>query len=265
MRVIVDIRDTYKSDGAKEALEIEAEEQIFSKDEKALIFLKSTSSGTYVLVDRFLGVTPFTFLPQNSVGSGLEKLQHALAEILRQSVRDDQINAMRVLQGFEKLDPDTISRLTMLSDSGDQEIALSAIAVLLKTKRLEDLERLKAYLDSHGSEDQPIAIMSISSELAQLQNPKTLSILQVLSGSKVISIKQGAMQAIRGMKSPSSGPTLIQRLDDSDGYVRYLAVITLAETFEKYGDYAPNMALFDKNPKFYTDLWKKWWAEEKPR
>jgi len=75
-------------------------------------------------------------------------------------------------------------------------------------------------------------------------------------------IRRGAMQALRLMKNPQAAPTLVKRLDDTDGYVRYLAVISLAETFGKYEDYAPSMYLFDDNPGFYISLWKDWWAHE---
>jgi hypothetical protein len=60
---------------------------------------------------------------------------------------------------------------------------------------------------------------------------------------------------------PRNAPTLVQRLDDSDPLVQYLAVITLAETFGKYQDYAPGIGPFNKNPQYYRNLWKKWWAE----
>jgi hypothetical protein len=55
---------------------------------------------------------------------------------------------------------------------------------------------------------------------------------------------------------------MVKRLDDSDGYIQYLAVISLAETFGKYEDYAPTMYLFDRNPRFYIGLWKSWWVTE---
>ena len=37
---------------------------------------------------------------------------------------------------------------------------------------------------------------------------------------------------------------------------------TRPETFGKYGDYVPNMDLFDRNPRFYIGLWKSWWEQE---
>ncbi len=69
------------------------------------------------------------------------------------------------------------------------------------------------------------------------------------------------MQALRRIRNAQAASCLIDRLDDSNSYVSYLSLITLAETFEKYGDYAPNMELFDGNPRFYINLWKAWWVE----
>jgi HEAT repeat protein len=64
------------------------------------------------------------------------------------------------------------------------------------------------------------------------------------------------------LRSTKAAAALIRRLDDPNGYIRYLAVISLAETFEKNGEYAPNMDLFDRNPAFYIGLWKTWWTTD---
>lgn len=73
------------------------------------------------------------------------------------------------------------------------------------------------------------------------------------------------MQALRAMRDPSNARILVERLDDPDSSIQYLAVITLAETFGKYGDYAPTMYLFDQDPARYIALWKQWWSAATPQ
>jgi hypothetical protein len=70
------------------------------------------------------------------------------------------------------------------------------------------------------------------------------------------------MQSLRKMRSPRAAPVVVSRLDDPNSDIQYLAVITLAETFGKYGDYAPSVYLFRQRPQYYVDLWKKWWEKD---
>ena len=54
-------------------------------------------------------------------------------------------------------------------------------------------------------------------------------------------------------------------VDYSDGRERSeyaTVVITPAEILQKYEDYAPGMGHFEKNPRPYTDRWKKRWARK---
>jgi hypothetical protein len=198
----------------------------------------------------------------------LKKLQATLAAVLRMPNREDQVRAMELLQEFDRIAPDTSPALVTLSRSSDAEVALSAFAVLLKIKGTEDandvevLTNLKTYLDSYVGGSELSALMNIGSELGQIGNERTLRAIESLAGSRYLSIRFGAMSAIRRIRSPQSASVLIQRLDDVDNNVRYIAVITLAEIFQKYGDFAPGMGLFDKNPGKYIQLWKDWYRNQ---
>jgi len=105
-------------------------------------------------------------------------------------------------------------------------------------------------------------MINIGGELGQIGNERTRTVLESFAGSRYLPIRLGAMSAIRRIRSPESASVLIQRLDDIDENVRYLAVITLAEIFQKYGEYAPGMGLFDKNPGKYVELWKDWYRKQ---
>ena len=236
---------------------------VLERGDRALLFLKATSPTTYQLGDRFLGVTRFTALPSGSGGAGLNGLEIALASLLRQQSKADRLNALRLLQGFDAVSQDTLASANALISSDDPDIAFTALAVLLKTGTPSAVEKFKRYADSYTGTAEPIALVSIGTELGQISNTKALAMIESLSSSRLQSIRYGAMQSLRRMRTPQAVPTLIQRLDDPNSTIQYLAVITLAESINKLeGDYAPSMYLFDKRPQYYVGLWKQWWEEE---
>lgn len=234
--------------------------------ERAVMFLSSTLS-SYVFADPFLAAVPFNELASQSGEPGLQKLQAALDGALRLPNREDQLQAMELLQGFDELARDSMPALVSLSRSSDSEVALSAFASLLKVKDAEAapaeiLEDLNGYLNAHSGLPDSASLINIGSELRKVSDAKSLPSMEALAASRFVVIRRGAMQSLRVMKNPKAGATLAARLDDSDKYVRYLAVISLAETFGKYDDYAPSMYLFDRNPTFYLGLWRSWWTTE---
>lgn len=189
------------------------------------------------------------------------KLQHVLVGVARDSDTVDRIKALRLLQGFESFDQ-TLYRALLRFGTRAIEIAFTALGVLLKTRTPDSVERLKHYLDDYQGAAEPVALVSIGSELGQISDAKALTTIEALSSSRYVSIRFGAMDAMRLMRNPKSAATLVERLDDPNGTVQYLAVITLAEIFGKHdGDYAPTMNLFDEKPREYIQLWKLWWAQ----
>lgn len=235
-----------------------------SEAETALMFLKLSSPSLYEFADRFMGATPFAFLPVQNKALGLSKLQSALAAVLQLDNRDDQINAMRLLGGFDELSPETLTIMGGFTDSADPETALSAIAVLLKAKQPGSVLMLESYLRIHKPVPVPVAVLTIGGELGQVSDIEELTPLEALTSSELLSIKLGALAGVRKIRSPLSAKALVKRLDDPNADVRFLAVITLSEIFSKSGDYAPNMYQFDHNPEFYTIKWKTWWVEQGP-
>jgi hypothetical protein len=274
----VEVSDLYKAQLPNRQISVEFDKELPStraslpelrRGERALMFL-SASSSSYVFADPFLGVIPFDDLPRPSEGVGIEKLRTALSAVLELPNRDEQVRALELLEGLENLGPDLAPALFSLTRSSDPEVAMSAFAVLVKINGAPDiteaaLTSLSAYLDSLNGRSEPLALVKIGSEMALLgkaNGVKSFGALKALSASKFVPIRSGAMQALRAMRNPQTAATLVKRLDDPNGYVRYLAVISLAETFGKYEDYAPSMYLFDMNPNFYVGLWKDWWTAE---
>ncbi len=254
--------DAYKRpESMHSTLTVEYDDDQLRIGEHGILFLRSSSSSTFTLADPSGGVTPFALLPVSSSAPDVQKLVSVLLQVARGSSHEDQLNALMLLQGLP-LGPGAIPELTLLANSSDPETAFATFAVLLKTQSVEQLERFCLYLRSHRGNLEPLSVLSIGSELGQLRDNRALPFLNELSGSNILSVRIGSMQALRAIKNPKAAPAIIKRLDDPDGYIRYLAVMSLAETFEKYGDYAPNMELFDHNQAFYLGLWKSWWATD---
>ena len=177
--------------------------------------------------------------------------------------REDVIRALQLLQGLDSFEQATLSAVAALCDSEVPEVAIPALGVLLKTKTPESVEQLKRYLDKYKGNVQPLALISVGSELGRIDSVKALPLVEGLATSRFVAVRYGAMDAIRRIKSPKSVPFLVARLDDTDATIQYVALITLAEVLGKYDDnFAPSMYLFDKKPLYYVGLWKRWWAEE---
>jgi hypothetical protein len=234
--------------------------------ERALMFLKTSGGSRFVFADRFLAAIPFDNIPKVSEAPGLDKLQAALVAISRSSNPQDQVRAMELLNGFDDISAATVSAISQAVNSARPKVALAALSVLLKAgtesgNTQDALLRLSAYLQTRGDSPEE-TLANIGSELGRVNDAGSLELVEALSGSKSVAIRRGALQSLRFMKNPAASKTLVMRLDDNDGYVRYLSVMTLAETFGKYGDYAPTMNVFDQNPEFYVGLWKSWWQAE---
>lgn len=234
------------------------------KGETAVLFLRSIAPSTYLFEDQFMGVIPFKSVPEQAANSGIGKLQRALTDVALHGEGDDQVRAAQLLQGFQELSSATFEAMKFLAGSPDPAVALSGLAVLLKSRSPKAVKLLADYLgvqQKDHSVSEPVALISIGGELATLQDRGDLPALESLTASGYIVVRVGAMEALRRMKDPSSAPTLVRKLDDPDSNVRYLAGIALAETFGKTGDFTPSMYLYDKSPDFYIALWKQWARE----
>jgi hypothetical protein len=150
--------------------------------ERALMFLKrQEGASVYVFSDPYLGATPFHLLQRASQGQGLMRLQAALATTVERAAGEDQKNAMRVLEGFDELSPGTLSGVRLWASSEDPDVALSAIAVLLKNKVAGAVPMLEAYLRTHNLSHLPTAILSVGAELGGGSDGHDLNALEALT------------------------------------------------------------------------------------
>jgi hypothetical protein len=243
--------------------EASARFSIFRRGDKFLFFLKLFPDGDYGLADPFLGATHFQALPERSEGMGLLRLQNSLAATLLGQSEEDVATSLRLLSGFDTMTDQNLGVVSRFRSSPNPSIALAAINVLLIAKNPQSLIELVQYLKEYKGNSEPFAFSNIGNRLADFRDQESLTLIKELTRSRFLPIREGAMRSLRGRRSPASVPELVDRLQDTDSTIQYLAVITLAEVVGKYdGDYAPSMYLFDKNPQYYTNLWRQWWADQ---
>lgn len=271
----VKVQDFYKADDSspssllvqyvvdeQQGVRVGGSRLVLSKGETALLFLTKNGDIAFQFADPFVGAVQFSTLPSMPGGPGLPKLQAALNTLGRQGT-SDQLTALQVLLGFQHITDETRATAATLSESPDPNLALTAIGILLRTKSIDSLQQPERYLTSHIIHSEPFALYVIGPEVGDFRNPKALSTLEILGQSKYRSIKSGAMDAIRRIKSTKSIPYLMSKLSDPDRDAQYVALIAAAEILGKYeGDFAPSMYLFDQKPEYYLGLWKQWWLEE---
>jgi hypothetical protein len=262
----------YQSDGKRHFITILVEheipaqlarESVYVIGDNYLFFLVPNSTGGYILSDPVIGASRFKSIPAESSKSGLGHLASALGKIASLGDKEDRVRSLQLLARYEAVPADAALALRNLTQEADPEIALWAFAALLRPNAVDSLQDLVDYLDSHNGDGKSWALMIIQGKLVQYRAPEVLGLMQKLNRSRYPNMRLGAMQYLRSMRSRESARTLIERLDDSDSAIRYLAVITLAGTFEKSdGDYAPSMYLFDQKPEYFMHLWRKWWIDE---
>jgi hypothetical protein len=273
---VVEIREAFKpvhAAGSVITVDYEEDDQMgqrvagsqigLIRSEVALLFLQKGPAGDFIFSDPFLGATPLTHFPTVGGESGLAMLQRALIATLQSSEQADVIRALQLIQGMDHIGDEALSAANSLAGSGNPEIAIPALGILLKTKSPESANHLSHYLASYKETAPPLSLISLGSELRQFDNVNSLTAMENLAGSQYVAIRYGAMDAIRRIKSPKSVPFLIKQLDDADGNVQYVALISLAEILSKYeGDFAPGMGPFEQDPGRYLSVWKKWWQSE---
>jgi hypothetical protein len=269
VRANLTVEDVYKSNGqvgqpvVLDYVRGGASTDISVQNGQTLLLFLTRNDGNYSFADPFIGATSFSSLPQQGGQPGLAKLERALVAVSLQQNHDESIRALALLQGFDALSPQSLAAVHTLTTSPDRNIEARALAVLLQTKTPQSVADVRRFLDMYLDEAESPALLSIGGELNQISDNRSRADVEVLSASRFLSVRIGAMNALRHMKDRRSAPVLIQRLDDSNSFVRYLAVMTLAETFDKYDDgYAPSAPLFDNNSGFYTNLWKTWWSQQ---
>ncbi|MEO8207036.1 MAG: HEAT repeat domain-containing protein [Chthoniobacterales bacterium] len=104
--------------------------------------------------------------------------------------------------------------------------------------------------------------------LSHIKNPETIPTLTRLMKSSDPKVREGAANALRGMKNNSATPALISGLYDDDSEVRYHSLMGLYENQnndQAKESWGPTFKTFEQNEAHYLDHWKEWAKTWKPQ
>ena len=90
---------------------------------------------------------------------------------------------MSLLQGFNRLDANTLVAVSTLSSSPDASVAFAAQAVLLKAKTPDSVAKFRQYLEHYKEARPPIGLIGAAGELSLVTNPSARVDLEYLSAN----------------------------------------------------------------------------------
>jgi len=224
--------------------------------EAYLLFLKATPAGTYKFSDWSFAAQPFASLPVRGGEPGQAKLESALVAVALQQNPDEALKAFSYLENLDVIRPESLVALRAVSTSSNWKLVWSYLTLQLKTKTPESVAAVRRFVDSYTGTEEPWFV-----GLQEIKDPSAHDDLVALSYSRFGNIRAAAMVALRSMRGQKDADFFVRRLDDPDLNVRYHAVFGLAQAFNMSGDYGPGIGAFERNPDYYTNLWKEWWKK----
>ncbi len=232
--------------------------------DSGLVFLKRTDSKTLKFTDPFWGwlydASLKTLAPAS--GTGMQQLEADLMLKVREaSTPNARIGNLRVLHGFDQFSTETLAAVREFTQDGDPRIAVGAFSVLAKVGQAGDLASLCEYVIGGGDAVAAAVYEHSFTALAHVTDPRSRVALECLARTSVTQIKSSAMDALRGMKDPSSVPELVRHLDDAEPLMQYLALMAISETVRRPDEAAPLLPTFLQDPARYVASWKRWWEE----
>ena len=234
-----------------------------------VLFLKQGLEGTYQFATvrhgqiRALPGIP-DVAPSDTPRAGLEKvlihsLESADAVVLVPSIKGlGEIGGTRAREALEAF----LKRLKP-TERLFRGMALASLV------RLGSKEAVRAgaflVLTPDWSSETEFVKDEICSAIGDIADPDCAAVLLPSIAAEDARLRREAARALRGMHLQSNIPYLLSALDNADVEVRYQAMIGLAETLNRGGDWAPSFPAFARNPDLYISKWKNWWKEEGQR
>jgi hypothetical protein len=230
--------------------------QLLAEGDQALFFLKEDGSGftpTQPTYARF----HITHLAASEPHEGLGGLEADLESGLTDRDKGRVSTNLELLLGFTRLEFPL--KVEGVISSDDPQIRVLGHAILLKNGITTHTSEMLPLLESIPP-DSAVSVLEIGETLSGLPEPALLPVANQLSRSKHKSLRIDSLQALIRLNSASSVPYLVERLNDRDRYVAFLAVKALAGiTGFSDDNYLPAYAVFDKDPTPYLTRWRSWW------
>lgn len=227
--------------------------------EFVLLFLKHVDN-RLELSDEWFSIHQMSYqLSTTQSGTGLDLLEADLESGLQDSYH--VFDNLKLLSMFGNIH--STENIRKFTDSSDIRVRGMALLALLK---LGDYSHLKGSLEFMSTQTAP--------DLAQIQrqmkapfdkfdDPKMIPVLLRFADSPNLFVRQSVVKALRNVGDARCVPALVRRLDDSDFYIRYDALFTIARIDGKLNpEWVPDLGGFKEHEQKYLAKWKGWWANE---
>jgi hypothetical protein len=230
--------------------------------EHVLLFLRRANQ-EFEFADPWFSKLPMSsYLAKEGRRPGLAQLELDLEAGLNDPQRQSIRNNLEILGGMEKLERTT--KIRELAASPELEIRAAA---LLALQRVGDYSHIQQSLElmslpiGGGTLSEALRLLPITFE--SVNDRRVLPILFRFADSPYWAVRTSVMKALRNLHDPRSVPMIVRRLEDSDFFIRYDAVFTLAAIEEKQdANWLPALGEYKKYESRYLNQWKQWWATE---
>lgn len=238
------------------------------KGDHALLFLKANEDGTYRFADASWGKLNAEGISLGGDTSGVDGLELDLNQSLNMGKgKMGQSNALRILQAFSRISPSTESTLNLLTSQSDPNVAARAFSILISTGEPKYFESVLPFLRNHANSiggDELWILGGRIHEFGLKADPQTIA---AISNVPIFSIQYVALDVLGQIKSPTTAEVVLHHLDDSNPALQFKSLSVLKRIVDDGGEigspkYSPSKADFDKDPSYYTGLWKEWWQKE---
>jgi hypothetical protein len=234
--------------------------------ERSLLFLKAGQNATYYFADRFLGKLSADGISLSTGGSGPDALELDLNRTLSGGDAGNA-NAFRLLMGYTAISLRTESNLSRLAAQSDPDTAAQAFSILLASGQPRYFADALQFLCANGNRVKPLELLTLSGRIREFGIHADPSTIVGFSELPFSAIQYAALDVLMEMKSPATAEAVVRHLDDPDPEIQFQSLYVLRAIVDKPGErrgleYSPSKPEFDKDPKYYTGLWKVWWEKE---
>lgn len=199
----------------------------------------------------------------------LASIKRGLSDQLDSGEGKAQENALNWLAAFGHLPQSTREVLRRIAADEDATLILrmSALAALMREPTLDGLKIAASLAARYGPRisEAGTSKLIVGQEIAVMRDDKGFDSFAAIAEAPepLGNWRWSALSGLRRLRTARAVPIFIRALDIEDRSCQHLAVLGLAEITGKSGsEFGPGAPLFNANPRYYLDNWRRWWKEE---
>ena len=235
------------------------------KGDRALLFLKANEDGTYRFADAPWGKLNAEGISLGADTSGVDALELDLNQSLKMG-NVGQSNALRLLQAFSRISSSTESTLNRLTKQPDANVAAEAFSILIATGNPNYFESVLPFLRGNVNSIKGDELWILGGRIHEFGLKADPQIIAAISNVPIFSIQYVALDVLGQIKSPATAEVVLHHLDDPDPNLQYKSLSVFSKIVDRGEargpEYSPSKPDFDKDPAYYTGLWKVWWEKQ---